>query len=128
MRCAEMEFVAANFRRGSPGRATMKLCMKAALAVAAIALTSAPLQAKQNIAELGEKCNKQAKESACRELEKLATKDRDESVRQSAVTQLRDQALLARIAVQDDSEKVQLAAVANLNDQSLLRNVAVTAS
>lgn len=79
---------------------------------------------KTNIPDLANQCNSLSKASACRELVKIASTDKDQFVREQAAGLLNDQAALASIATQDQSAEVRLAAVGRLTDQSVLDKIA----
>jgi hypothetical protein len=84
----------------------------------------AAAKSDDKIPALSEKC-KTGKQSACRDLAKIATEDPDASIRESAVYGLTDQSLLAKIATEDTDIKVRTAAVASMTDQALLAKFAL---
>jgi hypothetical protein len=79
-----------------------------------------------DVGRLGEACRTGA-ESACQELLQIARGDAPSEVRQSAVGQISDQALLAEIAESADDDLVRLAAAEKLEDharaQAVVREV-----
>ncbi len=93
---------------------------KATSLLAVMLLAAAPAWAESNVAALGRQCNEHRKQSACKELARIALEDGNPEVRYAATRWLVDQALLARIAVGDPDANVRRAAVEKVTDQSLL--------
>ena len=93
------------------------------LALLCLAKPSHPLQISDNIMVLQSKCGS-GKQSACRELAKIAVSDPDARVRRDAAFVLTDQSLLAKIAINDPNADVRSSAVYQLTDRSLLARIA----
>jgi ankyrin repeat protein len=94
-----------------------------ALALLCFAIPSHPLQISDNIMVLQSKCGS-GKQSACKELARIAISDPDAKVRSDAAFVLTDQSLLAKIAINDPNADVRSSAVYQLTDRSLLARIA----
>jgi len=78
---------------------------------------------EKDVEKLGGECSA-GKDKSCRELIKIAERDKAHSVRMAAVRRLADQALLAGLARGAASEDVRKAAVEKLTDAAVLADVA----
>jgi hypothetical protein len=97
------------------------------VALASVSIWSAqPTHASSlgNVLTLSKRC-RTGKADACRELTKIAMKDKDYTVREAAVKELTDQPTLAQIALEDSDYGVRMSAVQKLNDQAALARVAL---
>jgi hypothetical protein len=92
----------------------MTFCAKGNLTLAVLVLTSAAVWAKPNVSDLAYKCNSLGKQKACRELAKLAERDKDTSVRIQAIGQLTDESVLTRVVAHELFPAVRQAAEARL--------------
>jgi len=97
--------------------------MKTTLAFVALLAITLPASAKPDIAKLANQCNTLGKESACRELAKIALEDKEDVIRGGAVDELNDQTVLAKIAEWDRSSEVREKATRKLTDQALLSKI-----
>jgi hypothetical protein len=92
----------------------MTLCAKRNLTLAVLVLTVPAVWARPNVSDLAYKCNSLGKQKACRELAKLAERDKDTTVRIQAIGQLTDESVLARVIEHELFPAVRQAAEARL--------------